>query len=67
MTPEPKPENKPDSNDKNNNQGITSSPQHGLPATGENERMTMMSIILGLILLALGAVISISRLKKVNK
>lgn len=67
VTPEPKPENKPDSNDKNNNQGITSSPQHGLPATGENERMTMMSIILGLILLALGAVISISRLKKVNK
>lgn len=67
VTPEPKPENKPDSNDKNNNQGITYSPQHGLPATGENERMTMMSIILGLILLALGAVISISGLKKVNK
>ncbi|MFQ6324405.1 MucBP domain-containing protein [Lactococcus garvieae] len=67
VTPEPKPENKPDSKDKNNNQGITSSTQHGLPATGENERMTMMSIILGLILLALGTVISIFRFKKVNK
>ena len=53
------PEPKPDSKDKNNNKGIKSSDQHGLPATGENERMTMMSIILGLGLLALGAVVSI--------
>ncbi|NHI67042.1 MucBP domain-containing protein [Lactococcus formosensis] len=67
VKPEPKPENKPDSKDKNDNKGITSSRQHGLPATGENERMTMMSIILGLVLLALGAVISIFRFKKVNK
>ncbi|NHI65523.1 DUF5011 domain-containing protein [Lactococcus petauri] len=61
------PEPKPDSKDKNNNKGIKSSDQHGLPATGENERMTMMSIILGLGLLALGAVVSIFRFKKVNK
>lgn len=67
VKPEPKPENKPDSRDKNDNQGITSSTQHGLPATGENERMTMMSIILGLVLVALGAVVSIFRFKKVNK
>ena len=67
VKPEPKPENKPDSKDKNDNQGITSPTQHGLPATGENERMTMMSIILGLVLLALGAVVSIFRFKKVNK
>ncbi|WP_276421580.1 bacterial Ig-like domain-containing protein [Lactococcus garvieae] len=64
---EPKPENKLDSKDKNNNKGTTSSTQHGLPATGENGRMTMMSIILGLILLAMGAVVSIFRFKKVNK
>ncbi|MFQ6323635.1 MucBP domain-containing protein [Lactococcus garvieae] len=64
---EPKPENKPDSKDKNDNQGITSSKQHGLPATGENERMTMMSIILGLVLLTVVMIISIFRFKKVNK
>ena len=64
---EPKPENKQSSNDKNNNQGTISSTQHGLPETGENERMTMMSIILGLILLALGAVVWIFRFKKLNK
>ena len=67
VKPEPKPENNPDSKDKNDNQGITSSTQHGLPATGENERMTMMSIILGLILTALATVVSIFRFKKVNK
>ena len=67
VNPEPKPENKPGSKDKNNNQGITSSDQHSLPATGENERMTMMSIILGLILTALATVVSIFRFKKVNK
>ena len=67
VNPEPKPENKPGSKDKNNNQGITSSDQHSLPATGENERMTMMSIILGLILTALATVSSIFRFKKVNK
>lgn len=61
------PENKPSLNDKNNNQGTISSDQQGLPVTGENERMTMMSIILGLILLALGAVVTIFRFKKVNK
>ncbi|MFK4968583.1 BspA family leucine-rich repeat surface protein [Lactococcus garvieae] len=38
-----------------------------LPKTGENERMTMMSIILGLFLLTLGVVASIFRFKKVNK
>ncbi|WP_339013346.1 MucBP domain-containing protein [Lactococcus garvieae] len=64
---EPKPENKPSSKDKNNNQGKTSSEQHVLPATGENERMMMLSIILGLIILALGSVILIFRYKKVNK
>ena len=62
-----KPENKPDSKDKNNDKGTTSSTQHSLPATGENERMTLMSIILGLILLALGVIVSIFRFKKVNK
>ncbi|WP_285011309.1 MucBP domain-containing protein [Lactococcus garvieae] len=62
-----KPENKPDSKDKNNNKETTSSTQHSLPATGENERMTLMSIILGLFLLALGAIVSIFRFKKVNK
>ncbi len=67
VNPEPKPENKPGSKDKNNNQGITSSEQHGLPATGENERMTMMSIILGLVLLTVVMIISIFRFKKVNK
>ncbi|MDC0815745.1 bacterial Ig-like domain-containing protein [Lactococcus petauri] len=67
VKPESKLENKPDSKDKNDTQGITSSTQHGLPATGENERMTMMSLILGLVLLALGAVVSIFRFKKVNK
>ncbi|MFQ6322508.1 MucBP domain-containing protein [Lactococcus garvieae] len=67
VNPEPKPENKPGSKDKNNNQGITSSDQHSLPATGENERMTMMGIILGLILTALATVVSIFRFKKVNK
>ena len=67
VNPEPKPENKPGSKDKNNNQGITSSDQHSLPATGENERMTMMSIILGLILTALATVVSIFRFKKANK
>ncbi|WP_228070328.1 MucBP domain-containing protein [Enterococcus faecalis] len=64
---EPKTENKLDSKDKNNNKGKKSSTQHSLPATGEDERMTTMSIILGLILLALGAVVSIFRFKKVNK
>lgn len=64
---EPKPENKSGSKDKDNNQGTTFSKQHGLPETGENERMTMMSIILGLILLAMGVVVSIFRVKKVNK
>ncbi len=67
MNPEQKPENKPDSKDKNNNKGTTSSTQHGLPATGENERMTMMSIVLGLFLLALAAVVSIFRFNKINK
>ncbi|WP_285015776.1 MucBP domain-containing protein [Lactococcus garvieae] len=67
VNPEPKPENKPSSSDKNNNHGIMSSTQHGLPATGENERITMMSIILGLILIALAAVVSIFRFKKANK
>ncbi|WP_307984501.1 MucBP domain-containing protein [uncultured Lactococcus sp.] len=67
VKPESKLENKPDSKDKNDTQGIISSTQHGLPATGENERMTMMSLILGLVLLALGAVVSIFRFKKVNK
>ncbi|MGY3713707.1 MucBP domain-containing protein [Lactococcus petauri] len=67
VNPEPKPENKPDSKDKNDNRGITSSTQHGLPATGENERMTMMSIILGLVLLTVVMIISIFRFKKVNK
>ncbi|NHI75010.1 BspA family leucine-rich repeat surface protein [Lactococcus petauri] len=61
------PENKPSSNDKNNNQGTISSDQQGLPVTGENERMTMMSIILGLILVALATVVSIFRFKKANK
>lgn len=67
VNPEPKPENKPSLNDKNNNQGTISSTQHALPATGENERITMMSIILGLILIALATVVSIFRFKKVNK
>ncbi|WP_285123520.1 MucBP domain-containing protein [Lactococcus petauri] len=67
VNPEPKPENKPSSNDKNKNQGTISSTQHDLPATGENERIAMMHIILGLILLALGVVVSIFRFKKVNK
>lgn len=67
VLPEPKPEKKSDSKDKNNNKGIKSSDQHGLPATGENERITMMSIILGLILVALATVVSIFRFKKANK
>jgi uncharacterized surface anchored protein len=67
VNPESKPENKPDSKDKSNDKGTTSSTQHSLPAAGENERMTLMSIILGLILLALGAIVSIFRFKKVNK
>ncbi|WP_339000894.1 MucBP domain-containing protein (plasmid) [Lactococcus garvieae] len=67
VNPEPNPEKKPNSKDKSNNKGTTSSTQHGLPATGENERITMMSIILGLILLALGVAVSIFRIKKVNK
>ncbi|MDT2740967.1 MucBP domain-containing protein [Lactococcus garvieae] len=65
--PVTKPEKKSDSKDKNNNKGITSSDQYGLPATGENGRMTMMSIILGLVLLSVGIIISIFRFKKVNK
>lgn len=64
---EPKPENKPSSNDKNNNQGTISTTQHGLPATGENQRMAMMSITLGLIFIALATVVSSFRFKKVNK
>lgn len=64
---ETKPEIKPSSNDKNNNQGTISSTQHDLPATGENERIAMMSIILGLILIALATVVSIFRFKKANK
>lgn len=64
---EPKPENKPSSNDKNNNQGTISKAQHGLPATGENQRMMMMSITLGLIFTALATLVSIFRFKKVNK
>jgi hypothetical protein len=67
VNPEPKPENKPDSKDRNNNKETTSSIQHDLPETGENERMAMMSIVFGLILLALGAVVSIFRFKKINK
>ena len=67
VNPESKQENKPDLKDKNNNQGITLSEQHGLPATGESERMTMMSIILGVVLLALGVVVSIFRFKNINK
>ena len=67
VLPEPKPEKKSDSKDKNNNKGTISTTQHALPATGENERMTMMSIILGLILIALATVVSIFRFKKANK
>lgn len=67
VNPEPKPENKSSSNDKNNNQGTISSTQHDLPATGENERITVMSIILGLVLLTVAMIISIFRFKKVNK
>ena len=64
---ESKPDNKLGFNDKNNKQGTTATTQHGLPATGENERMTRMSIILGLVLLSVGMIISIFRFKKVNK
>jgi len=67
VLPEPKPEKKSDSKNKNNNKGTISTTQHALPATGENERMTMMSIILGLILIALATVVSIFRFKKANK
>lgn len=67
VNPEPKPGNKPSSNDKNNNQETPSSTQHGLPATGEDEIMTMMSIIVGLVILIVGMIISIFRFKKVNK
>lgn len=65
--PESKPGNKPNSKDKNSNQSKTSSSQNALPATGENERMTMVNGVLGLILLAFGAAVLIFRFKKVNK
>lgn len=65
--PESKPGNKPNSKDKNSNQSKTSSSQNALPATGENERMTMVNGILGLMLLAFGAAVLIFRFKKVNK
>lgn len=65
--PESKPGNKPNSKDKNSNQSKTSSSQNALPATGENERMTMVNGVLGLMLLAFGAAVLISRFKKVNK
>ncbi|WP_285121949.1 MucBP domain-containing protein [Lactococcus petauri] len=70
VNPEPKPENKPSSNDKNNNQGTISSTQQGLPATGENERMALMSIGIGLILLMVALITSVfhfKRLKTINK
>ncbi|KXT60101.1 MucBP domain-containing protein [Lactococcus sp. DD01] len=65
--PESKPGNKPNSKDKNSNQSKTSSSQNALPATGENERMTMVNGVLGLMLLAFGAAVLIFRFKKVNK
>ncbi|WP_285016546.1 MucBP domain-containing protein [Lactococcus garvieae] len=65
--PESKPGNKPNSKDKNSNQSKTSSSQNALPATGENERMTMVNGVLGLMLLAFGAAVLILRFKKVNK
>lgn len=65
--PESKPENKPNSKDKNSNQSKTSSSQNALPATGENERMTMVNGVLGLMLIAFGAAVLIFRFKKVNK
>ncbi|WP_285141050.1 MucBP domain-containing protein [Lactococcus petauri] len=65
--PEQKPGNKPDSKDKNNNQSTTSSSQNALPVTGDNERITMMSGVLGLMLLAVGVAVSIFRFKKANK
>ena len=65
--PESKPGNKPNSKDKNSNQSKISSSQNALPATGENERMTMVNGVLGLMILAFGAAVSIFRFKKVNK
>lgn len=62
-----KPGNKPDYKETNNSQSTTSSAQNALPATGENERMTLMSSVLGLMLLVLGAAVSIFHFKKVNK
>ncbi|MGR8774186.1 MucBP domain-containing protein [Leuconostoc citreum] len=65
--PESKPGNKPNSKDKNSNQSTTTSSQNSLPATGEDERITKMSGVLGLMLLAFGAAVSIFHFKKVNK
>ena len=65
--PESKPGNKPNSKDKNSNQSKISSSQNALPATGENERMTMVNGVLGLMLIAFGAAVLIFRFKKVNK
>ena len=65
VSPKTKPDNKRGS--KGNKEGTTSSERHSLPATGENERLMTMNIILGLILIALGAVLSVFHIKKVNK
>lgn len=63
-----KPEdNKPSNGENTHKTGSSSSNSEALPGTGENERMTMMSIILGLVLLTLGVVASIFRFKKVDK
>lgn len=65
VIPEPKPDDKEENKD--NSASIISSDAHSLPKTGENEYLTMMSNVLGLILLVTGLLVSILRLKKVRK
>lgn len=64
VNPELNTDNNPNNGEKNNNQGRISSVQKALPVTGENEKMTMISIIFGSIFLLVGLIVSIFRFKK---
>lgn len=64
--PEQQPDNKPNNHDKVNVE-TTHSAQDTLPKTGENDGMTFISSILGLVLLMVGVAVSVFRVKKMNK
>ena len=62
--PASKADNKFDHKDKTNNKETYSSSQHTLPKTGENKRLTLISIGIGTVLLVLVFITSVLRFRK---